>query len=387
MQAKMYLGAVGLALLALMMGSMAWPLAYTMQPVAASSGSEAQREAALIFVKLANQTVNRILRLAEANNITIPSNMTGSINETLRLLSQAYREAEENPLKAVNTTLKALEIFSSVSRYVLGKLSIGPSVSRQALLEALERQGKLIENMGEKINETAEKQGLTVPEGIYNNLTEYKNTLLKIREELEAGNITVSQAARSIGLIRVMLAKSIHKVYGNISREAFKHRSIGLVVDRIGAAVIAVEKAVNMTIEALENNRTGMAEEMLNASIRAVDRAINTSVKVEVFVGKHNIDNNASSILENIKESLREVKSHLIAARNYLKNGDKANAISELEAAQEKLTQLITYLKDHLSSYHGRLIGMLHRCNAMHERLERAAKKHGAHRGKPLRNS
>lgn len=371
------------ALLALMAASMAWPLMSGPQPVAAKTSEDTGTGTAKILVKLANQTVDRVLRLAEENNLILPEDLAARINETRSLLEQAYSKAEEDPAEAIKTTLQAMEAFKPVTQYVLDQLNIGPHVSENALVNAIDVHIRLIDSIKEKLNKTAEKHNITVPNEIWEKLDEMEDTLLKVKESLQAGNITISQAAKSLGAIKLMLHKVLREAAFNVSRTAFKARSMGMVVHRISGVVLAAEKAVNATIMAVENNRTKAAEAMLNRTIEAVDKALNTSTSVEVFASRYGIDGGLRDILEVVNNSLIEVKQHLVAARDSLKQGDINKALQELDAAYQKLSELVNYLKDHLKEFRGELGHMMQKCSAAHEKLEKAAKRHRSKRSRP----
>ena len=377
MRKSMYAAMLGIAMLVLMASSMLGPIAYSVQPVAAvGSHGDAGSKAAKVFVKLANQTVARILGLAYRNNITLPDNLTKRAKTALRMLDEAYRMADERPGEAISLAMKALRTFKPVSEYVLGKLGINISIDREALIKAIDMHLRFIDEAKARLVEAAEKHNVSVPEDVWRDLNRAECILRDIKSGLEKGNITTAQAAKRLGEAKLILAKALHESSRHVSRIAFKMRSMGMVIQRLGMAVVALDKAVNVTITAVEHNRTRAAIAILDKAIDAVDRTLNASSRVEAFMEEHNIDNETAEMLKTMISMLTEVRAHMVSAKTSLEKGDKAKAIEELEAARQKLSDLIEYLKDHLREFRNELAEMLHHCKSMHDRLEKAAKKH-----------
>jgi len=334
-----------------------------------------ERVAERIISNVENK-IEKILSLADEYNISIPENLTVLVDEARKLLDNATSLVEENPCEAIKLALRAAKTFRPVAVYVLS--SLPENVREELLASSLER---LVEERLNAIDRFEEKlayleeYNVTIPEIVYEKISQAREILEQAKEELDSGLYNVSDIMAKIRQADRLLAEATVILYRYFGRIWHTLSLIDAAYHKLIMGTIAVARAINYTVRLVEENNTTVAVNITSRLIKVVDNIIDYLNRTLVILEEHNRSGNATLLVETLYNTLVEVRSHLDKALSSLEANDTITALDELKQALDKLVATLEENQQLIRGIHHNIDKLKHASKAISESLEKALKK------------
>ncbi len=324
------------------------------------TGATTAQLAAQMYIKRIGVFINKTLLIAEKNNITIPENLTGLVNESKSLLAQAQQELEAgNVTGAVDLATEAADTFAPVAVYVWTHI---PKNERQelaqySLVRAINARLQALEKLSAYIGKLNESGVDTKP--LVEILDNVNATLQKALKLAEEGNLTAARALlkKADYMLMVEFKVALH----NINKKIHQVAACAAAFRGLARALETVTHRLNQTITLIEENETSQAISQLrgvNAKLASLSRVLE---RIYERVSEANPNSTTAQVLAILVNATLEAKDYVNASIASLEEGDANTSIVDITLAIETIndaisrinaTQLPEILHKHVAKLH-----------------------------------
>jgi len=273
--------------------------------------------------------INGLLSLADKYNIVLNDTLQSIVEEAKSLISEAYSIAYGSPREAVMKAFEAAKTFRPVATYIL--TSIPEEEKAELKKELILRVLEVKEDKLGRLNATVaylEKIGVSVPEEVYEKISEIQANISALKEIVESGNFTIPYVMRNIGRIDSEIAKQA-VVIGKL----VKHRWETLMfldrgIHRFHYALVIAAKGINKTADLISEGEIDEAKSLIEELVSGLEKLNEYVSRAADLARERGVNETVVETLTDISETLNSTCNDLIEAEKALEENNTAVALS-----------------------------------------------------------
>ena len=285
---------------------------------------------------------NGLLSLADKYNIVLNDTLQSFVEEAKSLISEAYSIVNESPREAVRKAFEAAKTFRPVATYILTNIpeEEKAELKKELILRVLEvKEDKL-----GRLNATVaylEKIGVSVPEEVYEKISEIQANISALKEIVESGNFTTPNVMRNIGRIDSEIAK-LAVMIGRLA----KHRWEMLMfldrgIHRFHYALVIAAKGINKTADLISEGEIDEAKSLIEKLVSGLEKLNEYVSRAADLARERGVNETVVETLTDISEALNSTCNDLMGAEKALEENNTAVALSLVSSALDRLVSIV----------------------------------------------
>ena len=285
--------------------------------------------------------INGLLSLADEYNIVLNDTLQSFVEEAKSLISEAYSIVNESPREAVMKAFEAAKTFRPVATYILTNIpeEEKAELKKELILRVLEAK----EDKLGRLNTTVaylEKIGVSVPEEVYEKISEIQANISALKEIVESGNFTIPYVMRNIGRIDSEIAK-LAVMVGRLA----KHRWEMLMfldrgIHRFHYALVIAAKGINKTADLISEGEIDEAKNLLEKLVSGLEKLNEYVSRAADLARERGVNETVVETLTDISEALNSTCNDLMGAEKALEENNTAVALSLVSSALDRLVSI-----------------------------------------------
>jgi len=286
--------------------------------------------------------INGLLSLADKYNIVLNDTLQSFVEEAKSLISEAYSIVNESPREAVMKAFEAAKTFRPVATYILTNIpeEEKAELKKELILRALEAK----EDKLGRLNATVaylEKIGVSVPEEVYEKISEIQANISALKEIVESGNFTIPYVMRNIGRIDSEIAK-LAVMIGRLA----KHRWEMLMfldrgIHRFHYALVIAAKGINKTADLISEGEIDEAKSLIEKLVSGLEKLNEYVSRAADLARERGVNETVVEMLTDISEALNSTCNDLMGAEKALEENNTAVALSLVSSALDRLVSIV----------------------------------------------
>ena len=286
--------------------------------------------------------INGLLSLADKYNIVLNDTLQSIVEEAKSLISEAYSIVNESPREAVMKAFEAAKTFRPVATYILTSIpeEEKAELKKELILRVLEAK----EDMLGRLNATVaylEKIGVSVPEEVYEKISEIQANISALKEIVEFGNFTIPYVMRNIGRIDSEIAK-LAVMIGRLA----KHRWEMLMfldrgIHRFHYALVIAAKGINKTADLISEGEIDEAKNLLEKLVSGLEKLSEYVSRAADLARERGVNETVVETLTDISEALNSTCNDLMGAEKALEENNTAVALSLVSSALDRFVSIV----------------------------------------------
>ena len=285
--------------------------------------------------------INGLLSLADEYNIVLNDTLQSFVEEAKSLISEAYSIVNESPREAVMKAFEAAKTFRPVATYILTNIpeEEKAELKKELILRVLEAK----EDKLGRLNATVaylEKIGVSVPEEVYEKISEIQANISALKEIVESGNFTIPYVMRNIGRIDSEIAK-LAVVIGRLA----KHRWEMLMfldrgIHRFHYALVIAAKGNSKTADLISEGKIDEAKNFIEKLVSELEKLNEYVSRAADLAREKGVNETVVETLTDISETLNSTCNDLMGAEKALEENNTAVALSLVSSALDELVSI-----------------------------------------------
>ncbi len=293
--------------------------------------------------------IDRVIRLAQAYNITLPEELQAKAEQAHELITQAQQALETGDYtRAARLASEAAVDIAPVAAYVWANI---PKEDRQELVAKLEQIALKVrvgvaEKLARMMRYMETNLSIELPAGLKQKLQEAINWLIRANQSLAAGNLSearfyMAKASIIFGLVTAGIHKYTHHHLDVVAAGAQAARAV------MGVS-IRLEVAINKTVELISAGNISEALQALDAVERVANATAYRVDRMADLLEERGVNATVVEAIRNLADALENVSTNAAEAAQALsgEEPDTVAAIALLEDARNDLVNALQAIQD-----------------------------------------
>jgi len=285
--------------------------------------------------------INGLLSLADEYNIVLNDTLQSFVEEAKSLISEAYSIVNESPREAVMKAFEAAKTFRPVATYILTNIpeEEKAELKKELILRVLEAK----EDKLGRLNATVaylEKIGVSVPEEVYEKISEIQANISALKEIVESGNFTIPYVMRNTGRIDSEIAK-LAVMVDRLARHRWEMLMfLDRGIHRFHYALVIAAKGINKTADLISEGEIDEAKNLLEKLVSGLEKLNEYVSRAADLARERGVNETVVETLTDISEALNSTCNDLMGAEKALEENNTAVALSLVSSALDRLVSI-----------------------------------------------